>query len=165
MAATQTSLFARHHILPKGFDHKDEVLSPDRECVLVGQFAQLPFKEFEFQGFLGRRRVVSFGWRYDFSRRELQKADEIPDFLLPSDRDRIRRSRREPIPASPRHRIFSRRGHWMAQRPTGIRTRHWSFPAFSVSVSTASEEGQWLGTSGNRTSASFSIPAERIGTH
>ena len=82
MAATQTSLFARHHILPKGFDHKDEVLSPDRECVLVGQFAQLPFKEFEFQGFLGRRRVVSFGWRYDFSMRELRKADEIPDFLL-----------------------------------------------------------------------------------
>jgi hypothetical protein len=29
MAATQTSLFARHHILPEGFDH--EVLSPDRE--------------------------------------------------------------------------------------------------------------------------------------
>ena len=82
MASTQTSLFARHHLLPKGFDHKDEVLSPDRECVLVGQFAQLPFKEFEFQGFLGRRRVVSFGWRYDFSMRELRKADEIPDFLL-----------------------------------------------------------------------------------
>ena len=82
MAATQTSLFARDHLLPEGFDHKDEVLSPDRECVLVGQFAQLPFKEFEFQGFLGRRRVVSFGWRYDFSRRELQKAEEIPDFLL-----------------------------------------------------------------------------------
>jgi hypothetical protein len=31
MAATQTSLFARHHILPEGFDH--EVLSPDRECL------------------------------------------------------------------------------------------------------------------------------------
>src|SRR6185369_3243486 len=46
------------------------------------QIAQLPFKEFEFQGFLGRRRVVSFGWRYDFSMRELRKADEIPDFLL-----------------------------------------------------------------------------------
>jgi hypothetical protein len=26
--------------------------------------------------------VVSFGWRYDFTRRELRKADEIPDFLL-----------------------------------------------------------------------------------
>ena len=26
--------------------------------------------------------MVSFGWRYDFSMRELRKADEIPDFLL-----------------------------------------------------------------------------------
>jgi hypothetical protein len=77
MAATHASLFARHYLLPKGFDYKDEVLSPDQERALVGQFAQLPFKEFE-RGFLGKRRVVSFGWRYDFSRRELQKADEIP---------------------------------------------------------------------------------------
>jgi len=49
---------------------------------LVGQFAHLPFKEFEFRGFLGRRRMVSFGWGYDFSMRELRKADVIPDFLL-----------------------------------------------------------------------------------
>jgi hypothetical protein len=76
MAATQTSLFARHHILPK--DHKDEVLSPDQECTLVGQFAQLPFREFEFRDLLGKSRVVSFGWLYDFSRRELQKAEELP---------------------------------------------------------------------------------------
>ena len=85
MAATQTSLFARHHILPKGFDHKDEVLSPDRECVLVGQFAQLPFKDFEFQGFLARRRVVSFGWRYDFSMRELRRLMRFPIFPFTSE--------------------------------------------------------------------------------
>jgi alkylated DNA repair dioxygenase AlkB len=27
--------------------------------------------------------VISFGWRYDFNDRELQKADDIPPFLLP----------------------------------------------------------------------------------
>jgi hypothetical protein len=26
--------------------------------------------------------VVSFGWRYDFNTRELQKAEEMPDFLI-----------------------------------------------------------------------------------
>jgi hypothetical protein len=41
----------------------------------------------------------------------------------------------------------------LAQRPTGIQTSRWGFPAFSMSVSTSSEEGQWLGTSVNRTSA------------
>jgi alkylated DNA repair dioxygenase AlkB len=31
---------------------------------------------------VGKRRTVSFGWRYDFNDRTLQKADDIPDFLL-----------------------------------------------------------------------------------
>jgi alkylated DNA repair dioxygenase AlkB len=42
----------------------------------------LPFREFEFHGYTGKRRVVSFGWHYDFSGRRLRKADDIPDFLL-----------------------------------------------------------------------------------
>lgn len=33
-------------------------------------------------GYTGKRRVVSFGWHYDFSGRHLRKADDIPDFLL-----------------------------------------------------------------------------------
>src|SRR5262249_39728950 len=41
-------------------------------------------KEFEFHGFLGKRRVVSFGWRYDFGQAKLMQAELMPDFLLPS---------------------------------------------------------------------------------
>ena len=85
MASTQTSLFARHHLLPKGFDHKDEVLSPDRECVLVGQFAQLPFKEFEFRGFLGRRRMVSFGWRMTLVCESFGRLTRFPIFSFTSE--------------------------------------------------------------------------------
>ena len=39
--------------------------------------------EFEFHGFTGKRRVVSFDWRYDFNEAKLQQAQPIPDFLLP----------------------------------------------------------------------------------
>ena len=67
---------------PEGFQYNDEVLSPDQERTLVEKFASLPFREFEFRGFLGKRRTVSFGWRYDFNVRELQEAEEIPTFLL-----------------------------------------------------------------------------------
>jgi alkylated DNA repair dioxygenase AlkB len=42
----------------------------------------LPFKEFQFHGFERKRRVVSFGWRYDFSEHKALPADPIPDFLL-----------------------------------------------------------------------------------
>ena len=69
--------------LPAGFKYQPDVISADEEAALLAQIKTLPFKEFEFHGFLGKRRVVSFGWRYDFSDRELQKADDIPAFLQP----------------------------------------------------------------------------------
>ena len=69
--------------LPAGFRYQPDVISAVEEAALVRQIEGLPFKEFEFHGFLGKRRVVSFGWRYDFSDRELQKADDIPEFLQP----------------------------------------------------------------------------------
>jgi alkylated DNA repair dioxygenase AlkB len=43
---------------------------------------ELPFREFEFHGYKGKRRVVSFGWQYDFSARHLLKAEDIPEYLL-----------------------------------------------------------------------------------
>ena len=49
---------------------------------LLAHVRELPFREFEFHGYTGKRRVVSFGWHYDFSARQLRKADDIPGFLL-----------------------------------------------------------------------------------
>jgi alkylated DNA repair dioxygenase AlkB len=43
----------------------------------------LDFREFEFHGYQGKRRVVSFGFRYDYNDGKLQTADDIPAFLLP----------------------------------------------------------------------------------
>ena len=68
---------------PEGFRYEERVLSPDREQSLIASFEHLQFREFEFRGFLGKRRTVSFGWRYDFNVRELQEAEEIPTFLRP----------------------------------------------------------------------------------
>ena len=59
-----------------------DVIDAAEEARLVGAFADLPFKEFEFHGFLGKRRVVSFGLRYDFNGGGLQQAAPIPPFVL-----------------------------------------------------------------------------------
>jgi alkylated DNA repair dioxygenase AlkB len=84
-ADPQLRLFGspKPEVLPEGFTYEEDILSLDEERELVRQFADLPFKEFEYQGFLGKRRVVSFGWRYDFNTRELKKAGDIPEFMLP----------------------------------------------------------------------------------
>jgi alkylated DNA repair dioxygenase AlkB len=60
-----------------------DVLSTQEEKALLDTLPSLPFKEFEFHGFLGKRRVVSFGWHYDFNGGGLRQAGDLPDFLLP----------------------------------------------------------------------------------
>jgi alkylated DNA repair dioxygenase AlkB len=69
--------------LPEGFKYQPDLLSAQEESQLLSHIRDLPFKEFEFQGFIGKRRVVSFGWKYDFNDRELQKVEDIPPFLVP----------------------------------------------------------------------------------
>jgi alkylated DNA repair dioxygenase AlkB len=79
----QEDLFKIASDLPEGMRYAPDVLSPDDEQALLKEIPALPFKEFEFHGFLGKRRVVSFGWRYDFNGAGLGKTNEIPEFLLP----------------------------------------------------------------------------------
>jgi hypothetical protein len=49
--------------LPRGFKYQENVITGDEEAEFVRHVETLPLKEFEFQGFVGKRRVVSFGWR------------------------------------------------------------------------------------------------------
>ena len=82
MARDQLDLFGGNaRKLPEGFRYQEEVLSPEEERALLDRFRELPFKEFEFHGYLGKRRTVSYGWHYDFEASALRKADDMPDFL------------------------------------------------------------------------------------
>jgi len=69
--------------LPEGFQYQADIVAPELEQQLLKEIPKLPFKAFEFRGFEGKRRVVSYGWRYDFNQQKLQKADLIPPFLIP----------------------------------------------------------------------------------
>jgi alkylated DNA repair dioxygenase AlkB len=73
--------------MPAGFRYAPDLIDAAEEARLAAVFANLPFKEFEFHGFLGKRRVVSFGFRYDFNGGGLMEAEPMPPFLL-SVRDR-----------------------------------------------------------------------------
>jgi alkylated DNA repair dioxygenase AlkB len=69
--------------MPAGFRYAPDVIDAAEEARLVEAFADLPFREFEFHGFFGKRRVVSFGFRYDFNGGSLKEAAPLPAFLLP----------------------------------------------------------------------------------
>jgi alkylated DNA repair dioxygenase AlkB len=68
-------------VLPQGFKYAPDVISAAQERELLDAFKDLALKEFQFHGYVGNRRTVSFGWSYDFSTESLRKADDIPPFL------------------------------------------------------------------------------------
>jgi alkylated DNA repair dioxygenase AlkB len=69
--------------LPEGFIYRPDLVTPAEETELIDRFQTLDFKPFEFHGYFGNRRTVSFGWRYDFAASRVQPAPGIPEFLLP----------------------------------------------------------------------------------
>lgn len=79
----QADLFEPASKYPAGFRYAPEFIAPAEEQALVDHLQRLELKPFDFHGFLGKRRVVSFGWRYDFNGGGLTRTDDMPDFLLP----------------------------------------------------------------------------------
>jgi len=83
MTKKQLSLLGAGAKLPEGFQYQPDLVSPDQEERALEQIRQLPLKEFEFQGYVGKRRVKSYGWQYDFNERMLRRTDDMPSWLLP----------------------------------------------------------------------------------
>jgi alkylated DNA repair dioxygenase AlkB len=80
-SASRTLDLFGHDALPEGFRYQPDFLSQEEEQSLLQHIVSLPFREFEFQDFTGKRRIVSFGWRYDFNGGGLTKAEDMPEFL------------------------------------------------------------------------------------
>jgi alkylated DNA repair dioxygenase AlkB len=79
----QAELFEDPSGLPEGLRYRPEFIDRAEERRLVRAMERLEFAPFEFHGFAGKRRVVSFGWRYDFNRGGLQRTEDMPGFLTP----------------------------------------------------------------------------------
>ncbi|HKP78526.1 MAG TPA: alpha-ketoglutarate-dependent dioxygenase AlkB [Phenylobacterium sp.] len=68
---------------PPGFRYQAELISPEEERELAGRLETLAFEPFQFRGYEGRRRVYSFGLKYDFNGPGLVSVEPLPDWLLP----------------------------------------------------------------------------------
>ena len=83
MTSGQLNLLSPEPDLPSGARYEPDVITPEEESGLLDAMASVEFRPFEFQGFIGDRRVASFGWRFAFDGSGLHPAEPIPDFLLP----------------------------------------------------------------------------------
>ncbi len=79
-ANLDTDLFG-NDFLPPGFKYRLGFISEEEEQNLLNSIKELPLREFEFHGFTGKRRVISFGWRYNFNGGGLTKTEDVPQFL------------------------------------------------------------------------------------
>ncbi len=78
-----SALFDLPPAAPPGFRYQPDLISVGEEQALAARLATLPFEPFQFRGYEGRRRVVSFGLKYDFNGPGLVAAEAMPGWLLP----------------------------------------------------------------------------------
>src|SRR5687767_8148737 len=81
--AQQPELFDAAPALPEGFVYHREFLTREEEASLLETLRGLPFSEAQYKQFTARRRTVSYGGRYDYTRNRLDEAPPIPEFLMP----------------------------------------------------------------------------------
>ncbi|HEY3929165.1 MAG TPA: alpha-ketoglutarate-dependent dioxygenase AlkB [Candidatus Koribacter sp.] len=67
--------------LPEGFAYQAEFLSHDEEGDLLVAIGKQEFQPVNFQGYIARRRIVSYGFDYDFGSRQTTATAPIPEFL------------------------------------------------------------------------------------
>jgi alkylated DNA repair dioxygenase AlkB len=69
--------------MPEGLVYRQGLVTAAEESELLAHLARLDFRPFEFQGFVGNRRTISFGWSYRFDGTGLAPAEPIPEWLQP----------------------------------------------------------------------------------
>jgi alkylated DNA repair dioxygenase AlkB len=83
-ARTQTDLFGPESpVLPEGMLYQTDFLSAEEEAHWVAVVASLPLKEMNYRGYTARRRVASYGGKYDFSAQRLEPSAPLPADLEP----------------------------------------------------------------------------------
>jgi alkylated DNA repair dioxygenase AlkB len=81
--AGQLTLFSATAEGPQGLQYFPDFVSANAEQELIAHIRTLPLTPFQFGAFEGKRRVASFGWRYDYTDRRIEKADDIPPWVVP----------------------------------------------------------------------------------
>lgn len=77
----QAELFSNADVFPEGLTYQEDFLSADIEASLLKIIYALPLHEAQYKDWTARRRIISYGGRYDFSSNELLAAAPLPVWL------------------------------------------------------------------------------------
>jgi len=76
------NLFPPAEGAPPGFRYREAFISREEEQQLIAHIRELPLQPFQFGAYEGKRRVVSFGSRYDYTRHAVEDVLPPPDWTL-----------------------------------------------------------------------------------
>ena len=79
----QLALFSADAAAPRGLRYQPGFITARNEHELIAKIRALPLAPFQFGAFEGRRRVASFGWRYDYNQHKLEQAEDLPAWIAP----------------------------------------------------------------------------------
>ena len=84
MTATQPDLFGTDvSVLPAGMRFQEDFIDPAEEAALLAAIAGLALHEARYKSYTARRRIRSYGTRYDYDDNRLLPAEPLAPFLLP----------------------------------------------------------------------------------
>ena len=66
---------------PRGLRYVTDFISKGIEGQLIERIQELPLQPFQFGQFEGKRRVASFGFRFNYSTRRLEPSEPVPRWL------------------------------------------------------------------------------------
>lgn len=85
-SSAQPKLFDLPAALPNGLVYRPDFLSPDEEEVLLAYIQNLPLFNAPYKEYTSKRRILNFGWSFDFQNSKLTPGPPLPRFLSSTQR-------------------------------------------------------------------------------
>jgi alkylated DNA repair dioxygenase AlkB len=80
-AGTQSKLFDLPATLPNGLVYRPDFLTPSEEEILIAYIENLPLEHPMYEEYEAKRRIMSFGWGFNFRTQQLMPGPALPPFL------------------------------------------------------------------------------------
>lgn len=77
----QPKLFDTPAQLPNGLIYRPDFISPDEEEILLAYIQNLPLFNAPYREYKAKRRILNFGWSFDFRNNRLIPGPPLPRFL------------------------------------------------------------------------------------
>ena len=155
----QLSLFSDSSQAPEGLRYQPDFFSGRDEHELVSRIRSLPLEPFQFGAFVGKRRVASFGWRYDYGQQKLKEAEDLPTWITPVV---ARVETWASLPAAAiRQVLFTEYDAGTGSRQNALRSGFRPVSPLGLQVAVSSQDGRRLGTLYSSSRTTISLPDVR----